>query len=128
MKNVIWIVLIATVLVTACTTIFNANNPTSQDINSPGSLVHDVNNPPITSADEPSPPGTIHNLPKGCFVMKNINSRQYDCFGCVGDTCKDPDLKAWDYTDQDQARSNGYNCIKTPNGCELIIAPVKPSY
>ncbi len=27
----------------------------------------------VTSADDPGPPGSIHDLPKGCFVMKNAH-------------------------------------------------------
>ncbi len=68
------------------------------------------------------------NVQQGCSLMKNKNSDNYDCFGCIGNICKNPDLKVWEETDQEKAKSKGYNCIKTPNGCELLIAPVNPNY
>jgi len=73
----------------------------------------------VTSGDDPGPPGSIHNLPKGCFVMKKIASEEYDCFGCVGDVCIDEDLNVWDYTGQDLAKNKGFFCLETADGCIL---------
>ena len=71
------------------------------------------------SADDPGPPGGIHNLPKGCFVMKKINADEYDCFGCANGNCKDEDLRIWDYTDQDAAGIKGFSCLETNDGCKI---------
>ena len=73
----------------------------------------------VTSGDDPGPPGSIHNLPRGCYVMKKIVADEFECFGCVDDDCKDEDLKVWDYYDQDVAKEQGYSCAATSDGCML---------
>jgi len=74
----------------------------------------------ITSADDPGPEGSIHNLPKGCFVMKKLNAEEFECFGCVQDNCKEENLEIWDYYDQDLAKEKGFSCKETESGCELF--------
>ena len=73
----------------------------------------------VTSADDPGPEGSIHNLPKGCYVMKKRTAEIFDCFGCVGDVCKDEILEIWEYYDQDVAATKGYSCVEAPSGCQL---------
>lgn len=73
----------------------------------------------VTSGDEPGPPGSIHNMPRGCYVMKMRTAEVFDCFGCVGDNCKDEDREVWDYYDQNIAQQKGYTCTETPEGCNL---------
>ena len=60
---------------------------------------------------------------QGCVIMKKRTGEEYDCFGCVGNVCKDPDMAVWDDANQDEAQAKGYKCINTPNGCERIIMP-----
>lgn len=73
----------------------------------------------VTSAGEPRPEGSIHNMPKSCFVMKNINTEEFECFGCANDKCDKEDLTVWEYYDQDVAQQKGYSCIETAEGCAL---------
>lgn len=73
-----------------------------------------------TSIDgDRGPPGSIHNMPRGCYVMQHRSTAQYDCFGCVGGVCKDEDLNIWDYTDQVFVAQKGYRCSETTDGCIL---------
>ena len=112
--NVSFLVFIL-ILVSGCSTAFQAAQQAKAVENA--NQVAEIIQPQIS---QPS------YIQQGCSLMKNKNSDNYDCFGCIGNICKDPDLKVWEDTNQDQARSKGYNCIKTPNGCELLIAPVNP--
>ena len=82
-------------------------------------------NQPVTSNDGNNPPGSIHNTPKGCYIMKKINQEnKYDCFGCVNGNCKKEDLSAWEYVDQDELAAKGYSyiCRETPQGCEIAVS------
>ena len=78
-----------------------------------------VDNRMPTSADDPGPPGSIHNLPRGCYVMKKRGAEEYQCFGCASGKCKDEDRNVWDYTGQDIAKAKGYSCTETTDGCVL---------
>jgi len=73
----------------------------------------------VTSIDEDrGPPGSIHNLPRGCYIMKKRTSDEYGCFGCANEICKDEDLNIWDYTGQDIAKRKGFSCEATQQGCK----------
>ena len=75
----------------------------------------------VTSIDgNKGPEGGIHNLPRGCYVMKKRIAEEFDCFGCVGNFCKDEDLQIWDYIGQDIAAEKGHVCIESEEkGCTL---------
>ena len=61
----------------------------------------------------------VHDLPRGCYVMKHRAREQYTCFGCVYDTCIDEDTREWDYVDQAEVRLIGHVCTATPQGCRM---------
>jgi len=73
----------------------------------------------VTSIDEGrGPEGGIHNLPRGCYIMKKRTAEEFECFGCVGDICKDENLRIWDYIGQDIAAEKGHFCIESEKkGC-----------
>ena len=76
---------------------------------------------PVTSIDgDRGPPGGIHNLPRGCYVMKRRDADEYGCFGCVGELCHDEDRAQWDYVDQGEAEQLGHRCVARATGCEMV--------
>ncbi len=66
---------------------------------------------------EGAPPAEVK---KSCYVMKQVNSEEYDCFGCVAGNCKEPDLEFWEYLEQDAASEKGYTC-ESREVCRLKI-------
>jgi len=67
----------------------------------------------------------VHGLPRGCYVMKHRAREEHACFGCVADKCVNENRAEWDYVDQNEARSKGYQCAATSEGCKLDTASAR---
>jgi len=57
--------------------------------------------------------------PQGCEIMQNTVTEEFNCFGCVGYTCNEPDSN-WEEYDQDLGRKLGYACTRMPDGCTIV--------
>lgn len=53
-----------------------------------------------------------------CVVMQSKSTGTIDCYGCVGDKCKDA-TNDWVLYQQVTPEVT-YACIETSNGCELV--------
>ncbi len=52
-----------------------------------------------------------------CILLQNPETKEVDCFGCVGDNCKDAPLRWILY--KKPAVGIPYACFETKNGCAL---------